>query len=437
MDNGERDRTAGDDPLLASTGSGRSNVVIQETYGDRLELFGQPVRSVDRRVLVLVGCIVVAAVVVAGGWWLTRGDHVRSVPPPGAAAVDVWAPSWTIDEVLADGTDRFELVREFSTFWYETVGIDEIVADGAAPSDLAEQLLDAVSGRWIVPSLRDHMPAGGMAAIIADPAQRARHIAAILEFADDVDADGIDIDYEQFAFADGFDTWETTRPNWVMFVAELSSALHDSGRPLTVSIPAIWAHNENGSEGYWVYDHGAIAPYVDAMRIMAYDYSVAEVGPIAPLWWVEDVVRSVSEVVPVEYHDRLVLGVPSYGTNWVVSTDGECPESADGRVGVTARGALDLAERRNGVPELDPVDAEWRFTYELEFAEGAQSCVQSREVRWVDSEGVEARVMLARDAGWNGVALWALGYDDVEVWNSFVDAARRDLSVTPTSTATG
>jgi hypothetical protein len=141
MDNGERDRTAGDDPLLASTGSGRSNVVIQETYGDRLELFGQPVRSVDRRVLVLVGCIVVAAVVAAGGWWLTRGEHVRSVPPPGAAAIDVWAPSWTIDEVLTDGTDRFELVREFSTFWYETVGIDvgglgEV--DGDAPG-LGEQ----------------------------------------------------------------------------------------------------------------------------------------------------------------------------------------------------------------------------------------------------------------------------------------------------------
>jgi hypothetical protein len=455
MDSGERDRTTGDDPLLQPTGTDRSEPAEGVAEGapetdrgpsptgvdavpapsgntDRLEVFGHPV-AIDRRVLVLVGCIVVALALVAGGWWLTRGEHERLVPPPGEAAIDVWAPSWTIDEVLDDGTDRLDAVREFSPFWYETVGIDDIRPDGAAPSDAADTLRHAVRGRWVVPSLRDAMPAGEMAAIIADPDRRRQHIDAILDFADEHDADGIDIDYEQFAFADGFDTWETTRPNWVAFVEELSDALHDSDRTLTVSIPAIWDHNERGSEGFWVYDHAAIAPFVDAMRIMAYDYSVIEPGPVAPLWWVEDVVRSVSEVVPAEFHDRLVLGVPAYGTNWVVSTDGECPASADGRVGVTARGALDLAERRDGAPEYDPVDAEWGFTYELEFTEGDLSCVQSRQVRWVDSEGVDARVMVARDAGWDGVALWALGYDDADVWTSFVDAARRPLSTTPTT----
>lgn len=458
MGSGGRDSTAGGDPLLASTESSRSEAATEDAdqvgpevrsthdgddrsiglpqpaVTDRFLVLGYPLPLIDRRVLILVACLAVG-LVLAAGWWLTRGEHERSVPPPGAAAVDVWSPSWTIDEVLDDGTDRLEVVREFSPFWYETVGVDEIRVDAATPSEVGDELLDAVDGRWVVPSLRDHMPAGGMAAIIADPIQREQHIDAILGFADEVDADGIDVDYEQFAFADGFDTWETTRPNWVTFVEELAEALHDSGRTLTVSIPAIWDRNENGSEGFWVYDHAAIAPYVDAMRIMAYDYSVVEPGPIAPLWWVEDVVRSVSEVVPAEFHDRLVLGVPSYGLNWVVSTIGECPASADGRVSVTARGALDLAERRNATPEFDPVDAEWRFTYELEFAEGEQSCVQTREVRWVDSEGVEARVMVARTAEWDGVALWALGYDDAAVWNSFVDAAHRDLSATPTTTA--
>jgi hypothetical protein len=436
MNDGEQGRMAGDDPLLPSSGSGRSAAVTEEAYGERVELFGHPVRATDPRVLIVVGCVLVAVVFGAAGWWLTRSDHERSVPPPGAAAIDVWAPSWTIEEVLADGTDRFDLVREFSPFWFETVGIDDIRFDGGASAEAADEMLETVRDRWIVPSLRDATSAGVMAAIIADPDQRQQHIDAILDLAGDQDADGIDIDYEQFAFADGFDTWETTRPNWVAFVEELAVALHDSGRTLTVSIPAIWDRNERGSEGFWVYDHAAIAPHVDAMRIMAYDYSVIEPGPVAPLWWVEDVVRSISEAVPVEYHDRLVLGVPAFGTNWVVSTEGECPESADGRVGLTARGALDLAERRKGTPEYDPVDAEWRFTYELEFTDGEQSCVQSRLVRWIDSEGVDARVMVARSAGWDGVALWALGYDDDEVWSSFVDAARRAMT-TASATAGG
>lgn len=439
MDTGERSARAGEDPLLSAAKAERMEEPIgddgpvrsdQARTGDRLLVLGRPAPVVDRRVRLVAAGVLVALVLGVAGWWLTRDDKQRLVPAPGELAIDVWAPSWTIDEVLADGTARLDVVREFSPFWYETVGVDEIRVDDATPDEASDALGDAVGDRWIVPSVRDHMPAGGMAAIIAEPATRRQHIDAIVDFADDVDADGIDLDYEQFAFADGFDTWETTRPNWVIFVQELSDALRESGRTLTVSIPAIWDHNENGSEGYWVYDHAAIAPHVDAMRIMAYDYSVTDPGPIAPLWWVDEVVRSVSEVVPSEYHDRLVLGVPSYGTNWVVSTVGECPPSADGRVGVTARGALDLAERRSGTPVYDPVDAEWGFTYELEFTEGDLSCVQSREVRWVDSEGVAARVMAARDAGWGGAALWALGYDDPEVWDSFVGAARRGVDAT-------
>jgi spore germination protein YaaH len=161
---------------------------------------------------------------------------------------------------------------------------------------------------------------------------------------------------------------------------------------------------------------------------MAYDYSVAEPGPIAPVEWVRDVVDTLSAAVPEQYHDKLVLGVPSYGVNWVVSTLGDCPESADGRTGVTARGAHELAARRSGTPVYDPVTAEWSFTYALEVTEGEESCVQNRLVRWVDGDGVAERVMIAREAGWGGVALWALGYDDPQVWDQLTLTARRDLA---------
>ena len=384
------------------------------------------------RSMVLIVLGLVTAAVVAGAWWVSDGRPERPEPPPGAIATDVWVPYWTLDDVTTDGLDRLQVVRELSPFWYETVGVDDIRVDEQAQTDEIGVFLDGVDGAYIVPSIRDHMPAGGMAAIIADPATRTQHVETILDFADEHDAVGIDIDYEQFAFADGASTWETTRPDWVAFVEELADALHDTDRTLTVSIPGIWGRTETSVEGYWVYDHAAIAPFVDAIRIMAYDYSVSEPGPIAPLWWVEDLVTSLSEEVPEEYHDKLVLGVPSYGVNWVTSELGECPDDATGRTGVTARGALELADRRGGTPEYDAVDGEWRFTYALNVGEGDTACVQNRQVRWVDSEGVDARVMIARNAGWGGAALWALGYDDPEVWAAFTDAARRDLAAAPT-----
>ena len=50
----------------------------------------------------------------------------------------------------------------------------------------------------------------------------------------------------------------------------------------------VYDDGQTDDSGYWVYDYASIAPYVDAISVMAYDYSVAEPGPIAPLPWVEE-----------------------------------------------------------------------------------------------------------------------------------------------------
>jgi HAD superfamily hydrolase (TIGR01509 family) len=404
---------------------------LDDGIGHRIGPLAAYTRALNINPTALLVVMAATVTALAAWWWFGRGDDQPTLPP-GAVAVDVWVPYWTLDDVAADGYDRLDQVREISPFWFGTRGVDEIVVDEQAPAGDVRQFLDAVDDGDLVPSIRDQMPAGGMAAILADEAQRVAHIDTILEFADEYDAAGIDLDYEQFAFADSESTWVATRPNWVAFVEELAAALHDDGRTLTVSIPGVWgsadAESGTGTEGYWVYDHGAIIEHIDALRIMAYDYSVAEPGPVAPVDWVGNVVDTLSAVVPEEYHDRLVLGVPAYGVNWVVSTLGECPESATGRTGVTARGAHDLAARRGGTPVYEPLTAEWSFTYALEVTEGEESCVQNRLVRWVDGDGVAERVMLARAAGWGGVSLWALGYDDPEVWNQLTLTARRDLS---------
>jgi HAD superfamily hydrolase (TIGR01509 family) len=391
--------------------------------------------TIDPRRLAVAGALVTTAIL--GLWWLANRNASSAEPllPPGAVATDVWVPYWTLDDVANDGFDRLDIVREISPFWFGARGVDQIVVDDQASSGLTAEFLDGVNASRIVPSIVDEMPAGGMAAILADPETRSQHVDVLVEFARDLDVTGLDLDYEQFAFADGSDTWEATRPNWVAFVEELADALHDDDRTLTVSIPGIWNLTDDGVSGYWVYDHGAIAEHVDAIRIMAYDYSVAEPGPIAPPFWVADVVSAVSQVVAQEHHDKLVLGVPAYGVNWVESTLGECPASAEGRAAVTARSAGELALRRGGVPELDPATSEWSFVYALNVDDGTTSCVQNRVVRWVDGEGVAERVMIARQAGWGGVALWALGYDDPELWDAFVDAARRELM--PPTTAPG
>ena len=70
------------------------------------------------------------------------------------------------------------------------------------------------------------------------------------------------------------------------------------------------------------------------------------------------------------------------------------------------------------VPTFDAVAGEWTFAYTIP-ADATTTCTQSRQGWYVDAVGAQARAQVARDAGWAGVSLWALGYDDQSVWNAF------------------
>ena len=138
------------------------------------------------------------------------------------------------------------------------------------------------------------------------------------------------------------------------FVEELADGLHADGRLLTVSIPPVYDDGRTSDSGYWVYDYGAITPHVDAIRIMAYDYSVdgSEPGPIAPLAWVDTIIAGTTAASGDP--SKLILGIPMYGRNWPVSTDGECPDSAPGVQPVTNRAVDALIERRSATPDPGP-----------------------------------------------------------------------------------
>jgi spore germination protein YaaH len=374
--------------------------------------------------VVAVLSAVVIFVVVSGE---DEGPELIPVIP-----VDGWAPYWALDDSAGEISHRDGSMREVSPFWFRATAADQITFDPNASSDRTEDFLDNADEALVVPSIVDGLPAGEMAAILADAETRRRHVQAIVEFANDGEYDGIDLNYEQFAFADGSDTWEATRPNWVSFVAELADELHGDGRTLTVSIPVVYDAERTSDSGYWVYDYGAIVEHVDHIRMMAYDYSVGEPGPIAPLEFVQRAIDGAIEATGQP--EKLVLGLPAYGRNWPVSVTGVCPEpdeengvTVPGVTTVTARSVDDLIERRDAVPVYDASTAEWSFEYDLEISDDITTCVQTRKVHYVDADGVRARMDLAIAAGLGGVSLWALGFDDDDVWDAIlVDATLPD-----------
>lgn len=378
--------------------------------------------TLSRRTVLLVAgvlAVVVAVVVIV----VANKDEPPALQP--VIPVDGWAPYWALDDSTHEISRRAGSMREVSPFWFAVTGVAQIDVDPNAANASTKKFLKRTRDALVVPSIVDRLAPGEMATILADPITRQQHVQAIVAFAHHGGYDGIDLNYEQFAFADGRDTWETTRPNWVQFVTELADELHADGRTLTVSIPVVYDAGRTPDSGYWVYDYGAIVDHVDHIRIMAYDYSVREPGPIAPLDFVQ---RAITGAIEATGHpEKLVLGIPAYGRNWPVSTTGVCPtpnESNDvsvpGTTTVTVRSVADLIERRNATPVYDASTAESSFEYQLEISDGSTTCVQTRQVHFVDARGVRARMDLAIDAQLGGVSLWALGFDNDDVWDAIL-----------------
>jgi spore germination protein YaaH len=385
-----------------------------------------------RRRPVVLGVLVVTLLAVASAAVYVATNE-ETPPPKPDIPLDAWVPYWGLDTSLPEARRRVPSMREVSPFWFNAVGVEQIVLDPNASAEMTEDFMDTALGLdvAVVPSIVDAMPAGAMAAIIADPVTRRQHVEAIRTFAADGGYDGIDIDYEQFAFADGRDTWATTRPNWVAFIAELSAALRNDGRSLTVSIPPVYDAGQTSASGYWVYDYGAIVEHVDRIRMMTYDFSVGEPGPIAPLDWVETAITGAIEATGSP--DKLVLGLPAYGRNWPVRTSGVCPETdVPGVTSVSALTVDDLIQRRDATPT--PVDetGEWEFEYDLEVSDGTTTCVQTRQVHYVDGDGIALRMDLARQYRLDGVALWAFGFDDEDVWDAILPTVADPTATTVT-----
>jgi spore germination protein YaaH len=359
----------------------------------------------------------VAVLAVVGAFLVAPAGEASATAVP-RPLVTGWLPYWTPTSSAAVLTANKDLFTEGSSFAFSATGATTIVAQGD-PTGRAT-VLGAIhaAGLRAVATVTDGMARHAMAGVIANPTTRAQLVASLVNLTA-AGYDGIDLDFEVFAFADGSSTWATTRPNWVAFVAQLSAALHARGHILTAAVPVEYDPALGGGSGYWVYDYKGIAPYVDKLRIMTYDYSFSAAGPIAPLPWVTNVAAWAVTQVPAS---KIEIGVPTYGKDWVTAVYGTCPVNNPPRTHeYTAAGAMALAASKRITPTWNATYAERTFVYgELlsgVSATGAPaSCTVSRTVWYDDASSVMARVGLVGRFNLGGIAMWTIGGEDPAQW---------------------
>ena len=338
-----------------------------------------------------------------------------------------WIPYYQMKTSLPSALTNSDLIKEVMPFWYTlkitngNVTITDLYSP-ANPSVPMAEPLTAIrnAGYKIIPTITDGTAKLALAKFLANPENRAKAVAAITNLISTNGFDGIDLDFENFAFLDGNASWPTTKPNWVLFVNELAAAVHAQQKLLSITTPYL-LDPATGKQGYYVYAWAEISPVIDRLRIMTYDYSVSKPGPIGPLSWIEDTLSYAVKVIPAS---KIYLGLAGYGRDWVTSVSGVCPSNVASVVKVGAKAAtfimsdaVALASSYGAVPTYNEQSGEVTFSYQKTYngttTSGlSTSCTANRTAWYQDSRSYLARAQLVAKYRLGGVTAWTLGMED-------------------------
>lgn len=340
-----------------------------------------------------------------------------------------WLPYYSMKTYLPAVLANADLIKEIMPFWY-TLKYDgktkkPVVADvykTANPSVPITEPLAALrnAGMTIIPTITDGTEKLVLANLISKPVTRKEVVDAIVATVASQNYDGIDLDFEGFAFIDPNTTWKATAPNWVLFIKELSAALHAQKKILSVTTPYLFDPAEK-QKGYFVYAWADIAPFIDRLRIMTYDYSTSRPGPIGPIAWTEKTVKYAVSIMPAS---KVYLGLPGYGKDWVTKVEGVCPSNLAKIISPSAkagtflmRDAASIAATYGAVPTYNEKFAEVTFSYKREYSGQTSSglsttCTASRTAWHQNAQSFSVRAQLVAKYQLGGAAQWVIGQEE-------------------------
>ena len=317
-----------------------------------------------------------------------------------------------------------DLMKEVMPFWY-TLKSPTLIRDDYTTGNPSWPMADTLclmrkTGLKIIPTMTDGTDELVLAGYLTKAETRTTIVKSIVDLVNKNEFDGIDLDFEGFAFVDANTTWAKTAPNWVLFIKELSAQLHASQKILSVSSPYAFNPSEK-QKGYTVYAWAEIASSIDRLRIMTYDYSVAKPGPIGPIEWSEKTLQYAVSILP---SSKVFIGLPGYGRDWITSVVGTCPVSAPPGITVGAKAAVFKMNYANAkaaidlaTPIFDVKNSEATYSYVQSFngvsAKGtATTCTVSRTVWYQNDRSYTERMNLVAKYRLGGAALWTLGMED-------------------------
>lgn len=175
-----------------------------------------------------------------------------------------------------------------------------------------------------------------------------------------------------------------------------------------------------------VMDVEELAKVADGIFIMAYDFRTpnsASAGPTSPLEGIDEVAKydvktMVKDYVAVVPGNKLIVGVPYYGNNWIVESEEPYAKRIPGS-DVLGRSQsqnfadiMDLIIEREAIVKWDENSKTPYFNYYND-EKGVL-----RQVYFEDRKSLKEKYKLIKQWELGGVGIWALGYDEgyVDLW---------------------
>jgi len=344
-----------------------------------------------------------------------------------------WLPDYSLSRNLPTVEGNLDLIRDISPFWYGLTGAttikDKYTLGGyTTPKTTVIARLKS-NGLLLLPTITDDTKKLILAGLLANSSTRSSIVQTIKDLVLRHNYDGIDLDFEVFYTQDGRSTWAATKPNWIAFIKELSTELHQQGKLLSVTTPPDFAP-ETKRAGNWVFSWAEIGPFIDRLRIMAYDFSTVNPGPIGPLPWSEDAVKYAVTQMPAS---KVFLGIPGYGRDWITKVEGVCPKEfatsvvVGAKAAVIMRSAVELATINNATITYNPTHAESTFTYRKTYVDPTNSasfCTATRTVWFPDEKSYTARTNLVGKYRLGGIAVWTFGMENTAAITAVRDIAK-------------
>ena len=333
-----------------------------------------------------------------------------------------------------------DLMKEVMPFWF-SLKSPTVIRDDYVSGNPSWPMEDTVclmrrAGLQIIPTMTDGTAKLVLSEYLSNAATRTTIVNTIVDLVVKNNFDGIDLDYEGFAFVDGNSTWSKTAPRWVALVKELSVALHTKNKLLSVSTPYLFDPKEK-QKGYFVYAWADIASSIDRLRIMTYDYSVDKPGPMGPLSWTE---KTIKYAISIMSASKVYVGLPGYGRDWITSVNGKCPTSAPpGLIGgakaatfkmnyAAAKAAIDGATPTYN-EQFGEATYDYTQTYNgLSVTGASTACTVNRTVWYQNARSFAERMALVAKYRLGGAAMWTLGMEDAAATNEIRTAA---LAIAP------